>query len=157
MYNICSALCSSRDSIRFWTHYQEIEAIFRLIKISRNNEHGGYMNISDKTGCISKKYLCQPKKCHFTSKRDISRSKLKYLRWINFFHCIQSAYIYCIIVLVLLQSVGVVIFLKKYDENRASDETRKVGGGANLFHEYINLPQHRGLIKAQNRGSIKWM
>ena len=29
--------------------------------------------------------------------------------------------------------------------------------GAKLCHEYMNLPQHRGLIKAQNRGVTKWI
>ena len=33
----------------------------------------------------------------------------------------------------------------------------KWGGGGKLYHEYTNLSQHRGLIKAQNRGLINWM
>ena len=34
---------------------------------------------------------------------------------------------------------------------------QKSGGGGKLHHEYMNLPQHRGLIKAQNRCLIKRM
>ena len=42
------------------------------------------------------------------------------------------------------------------DKGEAGPPTRpEKWGGGKLYHEYMNLPQHRGLIKAQNGGLIK--